>query len=70
MLRFNENNETITEDSYSAILVGFSRGEDITYSLEELKGLAEADNVEVLGTMIQILEKPNTATLIGKGKVE
>ena len=38
--------------------------------MDELAGLAEADGVEVAGRMIQALEKPNTATLIGKGKVE
>ena len=70
MLRFNENNEVIREDEYKAILVGLQRNEDISYSMEELKGLAEAANVEVLGQMIQNLERPNTATLIGKGKVE
>lgn len=70
MLRFNEKNEVITEDSYRAILVGLSRKEDITYSMEELAGLAEAANAEVLGQVIQTLEKPNTATMIGKGKVE
>ena len=70
MLRFNENNEVIREDEYKAILVGLQRNEDISYSMEELKGLAEAANAEVLGQMIQSLERPNTATLIGKGKVE
>ncbi|MGN0735376.1 MAG: GTPase HflX [Anaerovoracaceae bacterium] len=70
MLRFNENNEVIREDEYRAILVGLQRDEDISYSMEELKGLAEAAGVEVLGQMIQNLERPNTATLIGKGKVE
>lgn len=70
MLRFNENNEVITEEKYRAILVGLQRKEDITYSMEELAGLAEAANTEVLGKVIQSLEKPNTATLIGKGKVE
>lgn len=70
MLRFNENNEVITEEKYRAILVGLQRKEDITYSMEELVGLAEAANTEVLGKVIQSLEKPNTATLIGKGKVE
>ena len=70
MLRFTENNEVIRDDAYSAILVGLQTDEDISYSMEELKGLAEAANVEVLGQMIQNLERPNTATLIGKGKVE
>ena len=72
MLRFNENNEVIRQDEYKAILVGLQRDreEDISYSMEELKGLAEAANAEVLGMMTQNLERPNTATLIGKGKVE
>lgn len=70
MLRFNENNEVIREEQYRAILVGLQRDEDISYSMEELKGLAEAAGAEVLGQMVQNLEKPNTATLIGKGKVE
>ncbi|MCB6992330.1 GTPase HflX [bacterium 210820-DFI.6.37] len=69
MVRFNENNEIIKEEEYRAILVGLSRGEDITYSMDELSGLAEAAGVQVLGQMIQSLEKPNPATLIGKGKV-
>lgn len=70
MLRFNDNNEVIREDEYRAVLVGLQTDEDISYSMEELKGLAEAAGVEVLGQMIQNLERPNTATLIGKGKVE
>ena len=70
MLRFNENNEIITEEKYRAILVGLQRREDISYSMEELAGLAEAANIEVLGKVVQVLEKPNTATMIGKGKVE
>ena len=70
MLRFNENNEVIREDEYRAILAGLQINEDISYSMEELKGLAEAANVEVLGVMTQSMERPNTATLIGKGKVE
>lgn len=70
MLRFNENNEVIREEEYKVILVGLQRDEDISYSMEELAGLAEAAGSEVLGQMVQNLEKPNTATLIGKGKVE
>lgn len=69
MVRFNENNEIITEE-YRAILVGLQLGEDISYSMDELEGLAAADGIEVAGRMIQSLEKPNTATLIGKGKVQ
>ena len=70
MLRFNENNEIIREDDYKAILVGLQRNEDISYSMKELEGLAEAAGAEVLGHLTQKMERPNTATFIGKGKVE
>lgn len=70
MVRFNENNEVIRNEEYTAILAGIQLREDISYSMEELAGLAEADSVTVAGQMIQSLERPNTATLIGKGKVE
>ena len=70
MVRFNENNEVIREEEYTAILAGIQLREDISYSMEELAGLAEADGITVAGQMIQSLERPNTATLIGKGKVE
>ena len=70
MVRFNENNEIIRDEEYRAILVGLQLREDISHSMDELEGLAEADGVEVVGRMIQSLEKPNTATFIGKGKVE
>lgn len=70
MLRFNENNEVIQDEDYTGIIVGLQLREDISYSMDELQGLAEADGVEVVGRIIQSLEKPNTATMIGKGKVE
>lgn len=69
MLRFTEDNQVIEEEKHRAILVGFTRSEDIGYSMSELSGLAEADNIQVIGEMIQILPKPNSATLIGSGKV-
>ncbi len=70
MIRFDENNEIIREEEYRAILVGLQLREDISHSMDELEGLAEADGVEVIGRMVQSLERPNTATFIGKGKVE
>lgn len=69
MVRFNEHNEVIRDEEYTAILVGLQLREDISYSMEELAGLAEADGVTVAGQMIQSLDRPNTATLIGRGKV-
>lgn len=70
MVRFNENNEIIQEEEYRVILVGLQLAEDISYSMEELEGLAQAAGACVLGQMVQHLEKTNSATLIGKGKVE
>ena len=70
MVRFNENNEIIKDEAYRAILVGLQTREDISHSMEELAGLAEAAGVEVAGRLVQALEKPTTATLIGKGKVD
>lgn len=70
MLRFNDNNEVIQEQEYRAILVGLELNRDISYSMQELAGLAEAANVQVAGEMIQHLERPNKATFIGSGKVE
>ncbi len=70
MLRFTDDNRVLEEESYRAILAGLALNEDISYSMEELRGLAEADNVEVIGEAVQSLQRPNTATLLGKGKVE
>ena len=39
-------------------------------SLDELERLAETAGVTVVGRMTQTLDKPNPATLIGKGKLE
>ncbi len=70
MIKIDEEGKVIQEEAYRAILVGLSMGEDLSYSMQELEKLAEAAGGEVLGQMIQNLEKPNTATFIGKGKVE
>lgn len=69
MIKFDENNQVIENEVFRAILVGLSMGEDISYSMKELEALAEAAGGETLGHMIQNLERPNTATYIGKGKV-
>lgn len=70
MLKFNDQNEVIREEEYKAILVGVQLGEDISYSMEELKGLCEAASVESVGMVIQNMERPNSATLVGSGKVD
>ncbi|QIB69965.1 GTPase HflX [Aminipila butyrica] len=69
-VKFTEDNQVIQQEEYQAILVGAQLKEDIHYSMEELAGLAEAAGVQVLGRMTQNMERPNSATFIGKGKVE
>lgn len=68
-VQFDENNKVRMDQEYRAILVGVQLEEDISDSMEELSGLAEAAGVTVLGELIQNKEKPERATLIGKGKV-
>ncbi|WP_245570810.1 GTPase HflX [Anaerovorax odorimutans] len=70
MVKFNDENEIIKEDECRAILVGVQIDEDISYYMKELWGLAEAVGIVVLGEMVQNKEKPNSATFIGKGKVD
>lgn len=69
-MRFTDNNEVIVNEEYYAILVGVQMDEDISYSMEELRALAEAAGVNVAGEMIQHRERPNNSTYIGKGKVD
>lgn len=69
MLQFNDKNEVITKEDYRAILVGLETSEDISQSMAELSGLAEAAGITVLGQMVQRLERRNGATYIDKGKV-
>jgi len=54
-----------------AILVGLDYGQDLNFSesMEELKNLSTACEVEVLGTMIQNAESPTANYYIGSGKV-
>jgi len=58
-----------------ALLVGvsiFSRVDllPLEDSLQELESLAETAGVEVVGTVTQNLDRPNSKTFIGSGKVE
>ncbi|MCQ2548332.1 MAG: GTPase HflX [Clostridia bacterium] len=57
------------KEELKAILVGVQLREDISYSMDELKGLAEAAGIVSLGQVVQNMEKTNGSTLIGKGKV-
>ncbi|MBD7983866.1 GTPase HflX [Sporosarcina sp. Sa2YVA2] len=55
-----------------AILVGVheQNAEHFEYEMEELKNLAEAIDVEVIGHVTQNLEKRHSSLYVGKGKVE
>ncbi|MDA2563461.1 MULTISPECIES: GTPase HflX [Bacillus cereus group] len=55
-----------------AVLVGVNVGneDDFAYSMEELKNLAEACDVEVIGQVTQNLQRVNPSHYIGKGKIE
>ena len=70
MLQFDDDNNVITKESSRAILIGVSTGTDISYSMAELQGLAEAAGVEVLALMTQNVEKINAGTYIGTGKLK
>lgn len=69
-MRFTDDNVIIKDEEYRAILAGVQMEADISYSMKELWALAEAAGVDVAGEMIQNKERPNTATYIGKGKVD
>lgn len=55
-----------------AILVGVQLQQDLhfDYEMEELRNLAEACEVEVVGEVSQNLDRIHPATYVGKGKVE
>ena len=46
---------------------GWAERED---ALDELQGLVEAAGATPVGRMVQILDKPNSATMLGSGKVQ
>ncbi len=70
MIKFDDNNQVISKETPRALLAGVSLGEDISYSMEELKGLAEAAGAEVLGTMVQTVKAVTASTYMGSGKLE
>lgn len=55
----------------TAITIGLNLdNEEFDYSMDELTALANANNIEVLTTLVQKLDHPDSATYFGKGKVE
>jgi GTPase len=55
-----------------AVIVGVHEQKDqhFEYAMEELKNLAKAIEVEVVGEVTQNMEKRNPSTYVGKGKME
>ena len=66
-------NETTPEMNNRAILAGLNTGvsaDEFEHSMEELKELAKACDLEVIGIFTQNLPSPVTATYIGSGKIQ
>jgi hypothetical protein len=55
-----------------AVIVGVNINNDEFFeeSLKELKGLAKACDIKVVGTLTQNLKTPNKKSFIGPGKIE
>jgi len=64
--------EQLVQLEQKAILVGvnLNNQDDFAYSMEELANLAEACEVEVVGTLSQNLPKVNPSHYIGTGKIQ
>ena len=62
----------IEENKERALLVGVDTGEEVDFerSMEELKSLAEACNMQVVGLITQKMVTINKALYVGTGKVE
>jgi GTP-binding protein HflX len=70
VIRIDDKGNVTERESVKAILAGVTTGGDISYSMEELGGLAEAAGIEVLASVVQSVEKINAATSMGSGKLE
>ncbi|MBE5746179.1 MAG: GTPase HflX [Clostridiales bacterium] len=62
-------NEEIKEKAIM-VLACFDNKEDIDMTLSELKSLIKANNIEVLGSVVQKIKQPDLSYLIGKGKLD
>jgi len=63
-------NTNINDDKEDKTLATAKREIDIEVSINELAELAKTAGVEVVGKLIQKRSKPDSATYIGKGKIE
>ena len=63
--------ENEQQPTRQVILAGLDQqNENFDYEMTELANLAAANNMTVVGRVVQKLEKPNAATYFGKGKVD
>ncbi|WP_034762328.1 GTPase HflX [Rossellomorea vietnamensis] len=61
------------EERLKAIAIGVNtkdKNNDFEYSMLELKGLADARQIDVVGELTQNLPRPNHVHYIGKGKID
>lgn len=67
---FDDKNEIISDICHRAVLAGVQLDEDISYSMEELKQLAEACGAEVVGMITQNKDRIDAAFYMGSGKID
>lgn len=62
--------DTTIQNDERVILTGLDTGQDdYNYSMTELAELAQANHMEVVQRVDQVIDRPNPATYFGKGKV-
>lgn len=63
--------DTSVPHNEKVLLIGLNTGQsDYDYSMVELRKLAKANSMEVIGRIDQSLDEPNAATYFGSGKVK
>ena len=62
--------DTTIQNDERVIITGLDTGQDdYNYSMIELAELAQANHMEVVQRVVQVIDRPNPATYFGKGKV-
>lgn len=63
--------DTTIQADEKVIVTGLNTGqEDYDYSMTELKELAQANQMDVVDQIDQVLDRPNAATYFGSGKID
>lgn len=61
----------LTDNLTLVVTIGLNRNSNsFDYSMTELNNLVEANNMKVIESLVQKLDKPDPATYFGKGKIE